>query len=423
MKQKQIALLLALAMVVLTTGAFAPAAQVLGLILTVNSTSDAGDRDLGDNRCDFSAAPGDQCSLRAAIEELNAYGDSATPHRIEFDIPGTGPFYITPYFELPGISVPLVIAGDTQPGATCPTVSSPANLQIVLYGLYAGAANGLTLFYDDDSIIQGLSIVRFEHFGVELWGNNNVILRCNHIGVDASGFVGMGNGWAGVFANGDNNLIGGDSIADRNVISHNGQGVFLDAGSDFTVVAGNYIGTAADGITPLGNSFRGVKLFGDDNVIGGFDVNERNVIAANGFDGIQVFDAGDPALGNTILNNYIGVDKNGNPLGNGRNGILLENVSSTTVGNATAPNLIAHNDENGIRVGEDAEENALRVNIIRDNGLLGIDLQGPGEGSGEVTLNDSFDSDSGANGLQNHPDLELGGSERPCPRHAGWLRR
>ncbi len=100
--------------------------------LTVNEIGDSSDLTPGDGQCDTDGGTlGDQCTLRAAIEELNAQGPDVTPHRIEFNITsGTGPFTITLTAPLPMITVPVVIDGETQPGASCPT----ANTRLI-YGL------------------------------------------------------------------------------------------------------------------------------------------------------------------------------------------------------------------------------------------------------------------------------------------------
>ena len=366
-----------------------PALQ--GNTYTVNS-----DDDVTDGSCNAS-----HCSFREAINAANLHAGTDT---ILFDFPSFAA--ILPASELPTITDPVIIDAVAFSTATCASSVVDSDLEVTLSGFLAGNVSGLVLGSGSSgSTIRGLAIVNFAKFGIEVYSDNNII-RCNHIGIDASGLVGLGNGLSGIFINGDNNTAGGDSLDDRNVISDNGEaGILLGVSSDFNVIAGNYVGTEADGMSPLGNAKRGVGIYGDDNTIGGFDANERNVIAANGLDGIWVHEEGAPATDNTIINNYIGADKNGAPLGNGDNGVWIREGSGTTVGNSSAPNLIAHNGQNGIRVGDTAVENALRVNIIRDNGQLGIDLQGPGEVSGEVTINDSFDSDTGANELQNYPIL------------------
>src|SRR3712207_1580844 len=52
---------------------------------TVNSTGDEADKSPGDGVCQITTA--DQCTLRAAIEESNAFAGADT---ITFDIPGSG---------------------------------------------------------------------------------------------------------------------------------------------------------------------------------------------------------------------------------------------------------------------------------------------------------------------------------------------
>ena len=403
MTRKVIIFVLAAA-AVLASWALTPTVYAISTTLTVNGYGDFSDLNPGDGICDtLSALAGDQCSLRAAIEELNALGPGAAPHRIEFNISGTGPFTIVPDSELPPINVPIDIVGETQSGASCPTASDPANIQIVLDGSNVTVSNSgkgfLIATNGGGSSISGFSIINF-YDGIVLPSSFNTI-RCNHIGVDASGTIGAG--YYGMYATGHENVIGGATDADRNVISGNFY-VGVTLYGDSNVVAGNYIGTEANGVNQERNG-TGVRIYeGVDNVIGGFTVNERNVIAASVFNGVVV----DASQSSTILNNYIGVNKNGSPSGNGDNGIALrfEN-SGTTVGDVNAPNIIAHNGENGIFVSEDSVENALQVNAIYDNELLGIDLEGTGEALGEVTPNDDLDSDSGANGLQNYPILNI----------------
>ncbi|MGD2049860.1 MAG: CSLREA domain-containing protein, partial [Chloroflexota bacterium] len=116
-------------LLILAGAVFVLTAAAAGTTFTVNTTDDAGDDNPGDGLC--STASG-ECSLRAAIEELNALGADADPHQIHFDIPGAGPHVISPTEELPRINVPVVIDGSTQPGASCPTADQQADLQIVL---------------------------------------------------------------------------------------------------------------------------------------------------------------------------------------------------------------------------------------------------------------------------------------------------
>jgi hypothetical protein len=125
------------------------------------------------------------------------------------------------------------------------------------------------------------------------------------------------------------------------LISGNSTGIVASATATGILIEQNRIGTAADGVTALGNGGVGIQLGGSLNTV------RSNVIAWNG-----------------------------------GAGILLQAGSGTG--------------------------NALRTNSIFQNGGLGIDL-----GVAGVTPNDTTDTDSGPNKLQNFPVLDrplIGGS-------------
>ena len=76
------------------------------------------------------------------------------------------------------------------------------------------------------------------------------------------------------------NVIGGTTVADRNVISGNGgDGVYvgpgLAGGTDSNTITGNFIGVDRSGSVALGNVGRGVTVYSSSNLISG------NVISAN----------------------------------------------------------------------------------------------------------------------------------------------
>src|SRR5262249_1498281 len=95
-----------------------------------------------------------------------------------------------------------------------------------------------------------------------------------------------------------------------------GAGIFLSGGSGH-VIAGNYIGTDSTGTLPQGNFGEGIYILNaPNNVIGGTSPRDRNVISGNGhpFDlyysrGIRIQYSG--TFGNRILGNYIGTDSTG----------------------------------------------------------------------------------------------------------------
>ena len=147
--------------------------------------------------------------------------------------------------------------------------------------------------------------------GVPASGNQ---VRGNYIGTDATGSVALGNTGPGVAMQGgtSGNQIGGTSAGARNVISGNtGFGVGMENdGTSGNTVQGNCIGTAADGVTAMGNGSHGVFIIGDagtsGNVIGGIAPGAGNIIANNGGVGVTVGNAGavnNPIRGNSIHDN------------------------------------------------------------------------------------------------------------------------
>lgn len=401
MKSKAMLLLLTL-MLLLSGGLVARRVDAAGTTVVVNLAGDGDDHNPGDGRCNITQplTGGDQCTLRAAIEELNALGADTTPHRIVFNIPGAGPHTIMPATELPFINVPLIIDGTTQPGAACPTASGPASLQIVLDGSNAGAnADGLYVLNGDASVIRGLVIGNFNQTGVTL-GSDDSGIWCSHIGVQADGVTPMGNG-RGIFVGGARNMIGGQAHARRNVISANdGTGIEL-AGSQHAV-AGNFIGTTADGMGDLGNE-DGFLITGDAMTIGGADPLARNIISGNNRNGVRLYESNE----NTISGNYIGVARDGRtPLPNEWNGVAIYAASSSNLIGEAQPdggNIIAYNRENGILIRDSdgsPQGTTMRYNSIHSNVGLGIDL-----GEDGADTNDSGDADIGENERQNYPLL------------------
>lgn len=286
---------------------------------TVNSTDDSGDNNSGNGSC-FTGdilVIGDQCTLRAAIEEANAFPGADT---IDFDIPTTGVATISPGSELPAITRPVTIDGYTQGDATENTIpltqaGTNAVLKIQLIGGHAG------LFLNagaSNSVIRGL-----------------VIGFCLNSPCDT--------------------------------------GILLSGGTGYKI-EGNFLGVQADGNSKLGN-IEGVLLDRtSDSTIGGTSPSARNLISGNVFEGVLLSNG---SSGNTIKGNLIGLDKDGNPLGNGGAGVELIFAGTG---------------------------NRILSNSIFSNNELGIDLSSTNAADG-VTANDPKDPDTGPNRLQNYPLL------------------
>ncbi len=408
--------------------------------------------DAVDGACDAS-----HCSLREAMMAANE-GDGVDT--IAFAIPGEGPHEIHPESKLPDITNPVVIDGLTQPG-------SDERLQVGINGVFVGGDTAVGLrVTSGSSTIRGLMVVRWERAGIELAGAGGSSIEGNYIGADVPGQPPRGNGQGIKVSNSRDNRIGGADSKLRNVISGNlVNGVLIEgAESSGNVVAGNYIGIAADGELGLGNGLDGVAIVdAPANVVGG-PGNGGNVIGANGSNGVRVFGA--TATGNRIVGNLIGTasdgltargnrqkgvwlmapgnvvggaaDGEGNlivrsaqagviiqgpnahdnvvqgnvigtdltasaPLPNRRFGVRVLRAGPNLIGGESpgAGNVIALNDLSGVVV-EESTGVAVLGNSIWGNFELAIDLR-PSIGANE---NDPDDSDTGANELQNFPVLE-----------------
>jgi titin len=269
--------------------------------------------------------------------------------------------------------------------------------------------------------------------GVLLWGGNTVIggeepgagnvisgngfagidmgpgsfgtrIQGNFIGTDATGAVAMGNGlgiWVNFCAD---NIIGGTASGARNVISGNTGANIQITGIDAAgnTVQGNFIGPDVTGTVALENG-RPIQIYDSpDNTIGGTDTGAGNLISGN-TPGITI--EGPTATGNVLQGNFIGVDVTGTAaLGNGGAGLRLTNgASDNTIGgsDAGAGNIIANSGWHGVALFADAGTgNLIRANSIFDNGGMGIEI-----GRDSVTPNDEGDADTGANNLQNYPEV------------------
>ncbi len=218
-----------------------------------------------------------------------------------------------------------------------------------------------------------------------------------------------------------NNTIGGLTSDARNLISGNRtNGVYFDTGATSNTLEGNYIGVEVTGSNALGNGFSGVVAASDGNIIGGTSAAARNVISGNGTVGFDPTDAGVEIAGanlNLVQGNFIGTDATGTAaVGNIGAGVMIdgEGHNNTIGGNiAAAANVIANNGKAGVAIidagviGGDAggpfhaTGNTIRLNSIYANKGLGIDLDNDG-----ITANDPQDPDlDGPNNLQNYPVL------------------
>ncbi|MBK7405848.1 MAG: hypothetical protein IPJ41_14820 [Phycisphaerales bacterium] len=224
------------------------------------------------------------------------------------------------------------------------------------------------------------------------------------------------------------NRIGGPTPAERNLIA--GSGLYGEEGfpsgtqvhiedADGTIVEGNYIGTNADGSAPDPHqrgpggvvvvAARGTVI--RNNLISGLWVPGINHYAGETF-GTAIGLVGG-AVDTVIQGNLIGTDASGASRVPTFSGILANffpgrgSPGATLIGGVGPgeANTIAYTDTVGVSLFYQSASITISGNSIHDNGLQGIDLQSF-EGGG-ITPNDPGDGDTGANELQNFPELVL----------------
>jgi hypothetical protein len=246
------------------------------------------------------------------------------------------------------------------------------------------------------------------------------VISGNLIGTNAAGDDTVAGYGIGILVNANGNMIGGTGSGARNIISGNREQGMLILG-DSNIVKANYIGTDVVGSKALPNRNVGIVIVGKDNLIGGGSAAEGNVISGNDTAGVVIFQKLDQTYGrrNRVQGNLIGTQAvGGGPLGNAGPGVLILNgCMDNAIGDTVdgAGNTIAFNLGDGVRVDTihtlrrpgdpdlPAARNRILGNSVFSNGGLGINLVGGVEDDFERTANDAMDADAGPNELQNYP--------------------
>jgi hypothetical protein len=311
-------------------------------------------------------------SLRQAIVDANA-----TPgaNEIDFAIGGGGVQTIRPSTDLPQITHALVIDGTTQPGFGGSPLIDLDGGNTYLNGLVI-RASGCT--------VRGLAITNFSVpddpctflDGIIIFGDGNVV-EGNYLGTGVTGTSRMGNS-VGVLIEGSNNRVGGTTAAQANLISGNDVGVAIFSGSN-NLVLGNAIGTDVTGTASLGNGV-GLDIGGSNNLIGGTTPQARNLISGNRDRGVKIEGAGIRVQGN-----YIGTDVTGTHAVGNDYGVTIAAGSNNLIGGADAGdgNLISGNRFEGVEVQATQSGNTIQGNFVGTdvtgavalgNGFYGISI-------------------------------------------------
>ncbi|MBX7222887.1 MAG: FG-GAP-like repeat-containing protein [Blastocatellia bacterium] len=370
--------------------------------LTVTTVQDNGDNN--------SPTPG---SLRKAILDSIANGG---PDSIVFNIPvgqaTNGIFIIKPPIPLPAVSGgATTIDGSTQRTNTS-TDTNPSGPEIFIDGSTQGVTVGLVL-NSGSNVVREIGIGKTNGPGIQITGAgviNNSIEGC-YIGTNSDATAAQGNQVGIDVRNGaSSNAIGGATAAARNIISGNSNfGIVFDgAGTTNNSIRNNVIGLNRAEAAAVGNNGGiSIQAGSSNNIIGGLGTSDGNTIAGNVTPARpDILITGTGTISNSVQGNRIGTNAARATLSAGGDTIRISgNASLNQIGSTSSGggNLIGFSGGNGVTVGDSpADANTLR-NTIQRNTIFGasglpIDLGGDG-----ATNNDSGDTDSGPNGLQNRP--------------------
>ncbi len=288
----------------------------IGQTLTVNSTFDEPDLII-DGNCNSSTGPENRCTLRAAIEEANNLQGITFIH---FNINDSGCVNdictITVdranLGSLPDIVGIVEIDGSTQPGnatvCSLPPEQRP-DYKIVVQG--DSIEFGLRLEAgSDSSIIRGLNVRNFTD-SIAIVNSSDNRIECNLIGTDETGLLGTGLNTANgiiVGCESNNNILGGPNAANANVIA--------DQDIDGIQYFAGFVCPTETSL-PSNNAILG-------NYIG--IAKDGITPLGNIFGGISFY--GGPTFGHYIGTLQDGTTINGNVIGNSKSGIYISDGSN-----------------------------------------------------------------------------------------------
>jgi CSLREA domain-containing protein len=349
---------------------------------TVDSKADDVDTTLGDEFCETATG---ECTLRAAIEEANSLGESATINFEEEVFEGQ----VAATIEL-GSSLPTLTVRAFIEGRTCET---DAEVRGPCVGVKAPSGEpALTVANAEEGEISGLAITGAQT-AIALEGSPASRIRGNWFGVALDGTV-AGNGIGVVVGAGSNRtFVGGEGPEQGNVFAGSvGDGLDVHGSSNVRVL-GNYFGVEPDGVTPAANGGDAVEVASTGGFeASGTEIGTRvsaaaaasalcdrgcNVISDAASHGVDLQGDGGPeapAASTYIAANYIGLDAVGvTAAPNAGAGVNVGEAAHTIVG---GPSRSEANRISGgtaaVLAGPAALDLAVRGNAI------GIDATGTG---------------------------------------------
>jgi hypothetical protein len=382
--------------------------QTFATTFVVNLTTDQFDFFIGDGLCDADqVTAGDQCTLRAAIQEANS---TVGLDVINFAIPGSGLQTIQLNTGLPTITNPVLIDGYSQPGASPNTLPIGNDAVFSIEIRQNGLGVNTFVISGGSSTLKGLLLNRGTGGGAEngtmvtfITNGGNRIEGC-WFGLNPDGTATSLRISTGISNASSGNVIGGLSPSVRNVISNLNSAIRNSSPSGGTsgtnsVIQNNYIGTDPSG-TQARNILMNAIEVGRSSIVGGAVQNARNIIAGFGNTGILA-DGSEI----TIQNNYIGVAADGSTrlgggdVGGGGIGIAATN-NNLFIGNFN--NVIANNIIARFGTGINLTGGGNSGTVVRGNSI-GVVSDGSLNQSGQgISVGSTFSSKNiigGANNL------------------------
>jgi hypothetical protein len=269
-----------------------------------------------------------------------------------------------------------------------------------LDGVYVGGY-ALNTVIGGPSFLNALSgnwIGANSHNGIDLVGSNvqYTIVAGNAVGSTLDGLTPDGNHLSGVVVDGARDNYIGDNVATPNTIGGNLlNGVVLIDGANGNSVAHNTIGNVH-----VPNVFYGVMIDSGahDNVIG----MVGNTIDDNHLGGVLI--QGSTTATNTVIHNYI---ESSNSFG-----VALRNGTfGNLIGQVNAHNTIDYNAGQGIEISGGSHHNVVTEEQILYNGLNGIRITGAGTTGNIITgthiAGSGYDAISEGNGAAANAWLHL----------------
>jgi len=351
---------------------------------TVTGTGDQADTAPGDKSC---ATASEGCTLRAAIQEVDASGKSG---KIQFDVGvfnGQSAATIALGSSLPPLTVQTFING-----RTCSTEAGPSGPCV---GIEAHAGEpAITVQGGSKVEIWGLAITDAQT-AVSVSESPSFKAQASWFGIGLDGLDGANGTGIAIGPGSDKSQIGSEGAERRNVIAASGGDGLEIHGASEVKVLGNYFGVGPDGVTPAangGDDIEVVALGGEEAAATtiGIGVGSAgaataacdagcNVISDAGENGIDLQgDGGEegPAVATAIAGNFLGPDATGAA-------VLPNAAADVRVGKATETAIGGH------QLGEGNRINGGEVAVSAGTAAADLVVQGNWIGAdagGAVTL-------------------------------------